>query len=65
MKKNVGSVDKVVRVIVGVAIILLGIIYQSWWGLVGIVPLFTALSGTCLLYIPFGISTQKKNSDSK
>ncbi len=63
MKKNIGSADKIIRVIVGIAIILLGIIYQSWWGVIGIVPLFTALSGTCLLYLPFGISTLKKKGN--
>ncbi|MCL5029637.1 MAG: DUF2892 domain-containing protein [Bacteroidetes bacterium] len=60
MKKNIGSTDKIIRVILGIAIILLGIIFQSWWGLIGIIPLFTALSGTCLLYLLFGISTFKK-----
>ncbi len=60
MKKNIGKADKLIRVLVGVVVILLGIIYQSWWGLIGIIPLFTALSGTCLFYLPFGISTEKK-----
>ena len=64
MKKNIGSVDKVIRVIVGLAIILWGIFDKSWLGLIGLVPLFTALSGVCLLYLPFGIST-KKDSTSK
>ncbi len=60
MKKNIGTADRLIRVIVGIAIILVGIVNQSWWGLIGIVPLFTALGGTCLLYLPFGISTSKK-----
>ncbi len=63
MKKNIGSVDKIFRIIIGIAIILLGIIFQSWWGLIGIIPLFTALSGVCLLYLPFGISTLKKKDN--
>ena len=57
-----GGVDKVIRVIVGLAIVLWGIFDKSWWGLIGLVPLFTALSGTCLLYLPFGISTIKKTA---
>lgn len=60
MKKNMGTADKIIRVILGIVIILLGIVFHSWWGLIGIIPLFTSLSGTCLLYLPFGISTLKK-----
>jgi len=59
MKKNVGSADRVLRVIAGIAIIGAGIYYGSWWGAVGIVPLFTATIGWCPAYLPFGISTCK------
>ncbi|HMM12407.1 MAG TPA: DUF2892 domain-containing protein [Bacteroidales bacterium] len=60
MKKNVGSIDKIVRIVLGVAIGGLGIIYGSWWGLVGLLPIATALTGTCFMYSLFGISTCKK-----
>ena len=60
MRKNVGSADKVIRIILGVAIIAFGIYSQSWWGLVGIVPLFTALVGWCPAYSLIGVSTDKK-----
>jgi hypothetical protein len=60
MKKNVGSADKVIRIILGVAIIAFGIYSQSWWGLVGIVPLFTAFIGWCPAYNLIGVSTDKK-----
>lgn len=59
MKKNVGSFDRVLRLIVGLVIIALGFIYQTWWGLVGIIPLFTSAAGWCPAYLPFGISTCK------
>ena len=36
MKKNVGGADKWVRIILGAAIVILGLVNQSWWGLVGI-----------------------------
>lgn len=65
MKKNVGSIDKVARVIIGLVIIALGILYQSWWGLVGIIPLFTSVIGWCPIYLPFGISTCKTKTESK
>lgn len=65
MKKNVGGADKWVRLILGAVIVVLGLVNQSWWGLVGIVPLATAFMGVCPAYLPFGISTCKTNLDSK
>jgi len=59
MKKNVGTVDRIIRVIIGVVIIALGFRYHSWWGLIGLIPLITGLLGTCWLYTPFGINTCK------
>ncbi|MCX7876840.1 MAG: DUF2892 domain-containing protein [Melioribacteraceae bacterium] len=59
MKKNVGSADRIIRFIIGLAIIVWGIIAQSWWGLIGIVPILTASINWCPLYLPFGISTCK------
>ncbi|MGE5236327.1 MAG: DUF2892 domain-containing protein [Acidobacteriota bacterium] len=60
MIRNIGSGDRIVRIVAGVAIIGLGIIYKSWWGLIGIVPLVTAAIGWCPAYLPFGISTCKR-----
>lgn len=60
MKTNVGNIDRVIRIILGIAIIAVGIIYKSWWGAVGLVPLLTGLIRTCPLYLPCGISTNKK-----
>lgn len=62
MEKNVGSTDKIVRIILGVALVVLGIVYiENIWGIigliVGVVLTGTALLGRCALYIPFGIST--------
>ncbi len=62
MKKNVGNVDRVLRLILGLVIIALGFINQSWWGLVGIILLFTAAVGWCPAYLPFGISTCKTDT---
>jgi len=64
MKKNVGKTDRIIRIILGVVIGSLGIIFGSWWGLIGLIPLLTGILGTCSLYIPFGIDTRKlKKSD--
>ncbi len=60
MKKNIGITDKVIRIILGVLVGVLGIIFHTWWGLVGVVLIGTALINWCPLYLPFGISTAKK-----
>lgn len=60
MVKNEGTVDRAVRVSLGV--VLLSLVFvgpQSAWGWVGLVPLVTGLVGTCPLYSLFGISTCK------
>lgn len=57
MKTNVGYLDRVVRVILGCALLGAGYYYQSWWGLVGGVPLLTAFFGFCPAYVPFGLNT--------
>jgi hypothetical protein len=57
MKCNVGKVDSLVRVFVGLAIILIGMYYQNWWGALGLLPVLTGILGWCPAYIPFGVST--------
>ncbi|MES9859169.1 MAG: DUF2892 domain-containing protein [Sedimenticola sp.] len=59
MKKNVGSVDRVIRVIVGLVLLGWGAATANLWGAVGIIPLFTAAIGWCPAYLPFGIKTCK------
>lgn len=63
MKKNVGSVDRLLRLIVGAVIIVWGVYAESWWGLVGIIPLMTALMNWCPAYVPFKISTIKRGDN--
>ena len=59
MQYNVGKADKIVRIIIGLVIIILGLYFKSWWGAIGLVPLLTALVGWCPLYVPLGIKTSK------
>lgn len=60
MKLNIGKPDRIMRLVVGIVILVLGYYYQSWWGLVGLIPLGTAAIGWCPAYLPFGISTCRK-----
>jgi sulfite exporter TauE/SafE len=65
MKANVGNVDRWIRIILGVVIIVLGIVYRNWWGLIGIIPILTGIFRICPAYIPFGIKTCKSVPESK
>ncbi|KPK24744.1 MAG: hypothetical protein AMJ61_13385 [Desulfobacterales bacterium SG8_35_2] len=57
MQKNMGESDRIFRLAAGLAIIIIGIVAKSWWGLLGIPPVVTAALGHCPAYIPFGINT--------
>jgi hypothetical protein len=59
MKANVGGIDKVLRIVAGVALLGLGVagVLPLWVGLIGIVPLATGLLGWCPAYSLFGMST--------
>lgn len=59
MKKNVGSLDQIIRVIIAIVIFVIGYVNHSWWGLLGLLPLITALVGFCPLYAILGIKTCK------
>ena len=63
MKKNIGKTDKIIRIILGLIIGVVGIYFQCWWGLLALIPLLTAFVGTCGLYIPFGISTCSRKTE--
>ncbi|MHA7968489.1 YgaP family membrane protein [Rhizobium sp. CAU 1783] len=59
--KNVGSVDRILRIVVGLIVLSLFFIYPGapwrYFALIGIVPLLTGLFSTCPLYSILGIST--------
>lgn len=58
MLKNEGAVDRVVRVVLGLALLALVFVGpRTWLGLIGVVPLVTGIVGSCPLYRLLGIST--------
>ena len=60
MKVNVGGIDRVLRIAVGVVLIGLVAMGQiGWWGWLGVVPLATGLIGWCPPYAMLGINTCK------
>ncbi len=60
MKSNVGNIDRLLRFIAGFALLGAGYYFKSWWGLVGLVPLFTAVFRFCPAYLPLGLNTGSK-----
>ena len=65
MKANVGGLDRIVRIIAGLAILGAGFYYKSWWGLIGLAPLTTAFIRFCPAYLPFGLSSKPDKPDDK
>lgn len=60
MNKNVGSLDRGLRIVAGLVLLSLTVIGpKTPWGLIGIVPLLTALIGWCPAYTLLGIRTCK------
>lgn len=60
MEANVGNADRIVRVIVGLALLSLLFVLNGsarWWGLIGLVPLATSAVRFCPLYRMVGLST--------
>ncbi|MFW5833358.1 MAG: YgaP family membrane protein [Pseudomonadota bacterium] len=60
---NVGNADRIARVVLG--LVLLSMLFWvegsgKWWGLIGVVPLFTAYTRWCPSYLPFGLNTCKR-----
>lgn len=64
MVSNVGGIDRVLRVLLGLALLSLIFLLDGparWWGLLGLVPLVTGLVSFCPLYALLGVSTCAKD----
>lgn len=58
MKPNEGSLDRILRVLVGIGVLSLAFIGpQTPWGYLGLIPLATGLIGFCPLYAVLGVNT--------
>ena len=60
MTQNVGGIDRILRIVAGLAILSLLVLLDGnarWWGLVGLVPLGTALLRWCPAYTLIGVNT--------
>lgn len=62
MSPNVGGIDKVLRVVIGVVLIALAATGSiGAWGYIGVLPLLTGLFSRCGLYSLLGINTCPMN----
>ena len=57
-QRNLGTVDRVVRIVAGLGILSLAFVGPTtFWGFLGLVPLVTGLVGFCPAYCPLGLKT--------
>lgn len=63
MEQNLGTADRIIRATIG--LLLLNRLRKPgkwrWLGLIGIMPLRTAITGRCAAYEPLGINTAAKS----
>jgi len=65
-RHNEGTVDRALRVIVGIGLISLVFVGpQTPWGWIGVIPLITGLTGSCLAYNVFGWDTRSIKDKSR
>jgi hypothetical protein len=60
MKRNVGTADRAIRLLLGIGLISAVFLVEGptrWFGLVGLIPLLTAMAGNCPLYSLLGLSS--------
>lgn len=61
---NLGTLDRLVRTALGLALVIWGIAAENWFGALGVFPLGTALVGWCPLYAQLGLCTRPRESCS-
>lgn len=59
MQKNVGKKDRIIRIILGVSIVSIGFINQTWLGLIGAGIILPAITGNDPLYSLIKLNTKK------
>lgn len=63
MTKNIGMIDRIVRIVIGIILIAFALKFGfpdtgwNWVGWIGIIPILTALVGSCPIYSLIGVNT--------
>ncbi|MGX9350635.1 YgaP family membrane protein [Shimia sp. W99] len=61
--KNVGSVDRILRIVIGALLVLGALMGYGVWMWIGVIPLVTGFMSSCPLYSIFGMSTCPLNKN--
>lgn len=65
MKRNVGNIDRILRVAAGLLLVGLALTGTvGAWGWVGVVPLLTGAAGSCPLYTVLGVDTCRRRAQT-
>jgi Protein of unknown function (DUF2892) len=65
MKANIGSVDRGLRIVAGLVLVVLALMGTiGLWGWIGVALIATGVFRVCPAYLPFGLSTCSTKSDS-
>jgi len=71
MARNMGTLDRILRIVVGLALIAFAIplgfpwVDWNWLGWIGLVPLITAFAGSCPVYSLFGLTSHPGGTNSQ
>lgn len=57
MKTNVGGIDKILRIVVGIALVAWAILGGPVWAWIGVLPIITGVMGWCPAYTLIGLNT--------
>lgn len=63
LKKNVGYMDSIIRVVLGTLIIAAGLFYDSYWGFIGLIPVITGAISFCPIYRLFKMETVNPDAE--
>ena len=65
MKCNIGTTDRIVRAVIGLIVIAVGYYLSSWWGVIGLLPIFTAATGVdCIPFLEHPRARQRDRCSS-
>ncbi|MEI6815473.1 MAG: DUF2892 domain-containing protein [Bacteroidota bacterium] len=65
MKANLGYIDRMLRAILGGAVMAVGIYFSTWWGVVGGIVFLTSVFSFCPLYYIGGMNSAKEHYGRK
>lgn len=63
LKKNVGYIDSIIRVIIGALIVGVGLYFDSYWGFIGLILVFSGAVSYCPVYRLLKMETTRPNME--